>query len=100
MRVASAVCATGLVLVGLADSVPVLVPGLFLVGFGSGSWDVAMNVEGAEVERRLGRAIMPHFHAAFSIGTVVGALLGAAANAIDLSHGRAPGGRRGGGRRC
>jgi fucose permease len=85
VRVASAVCATGLLLVGLADSVAVLVPGLFLVGFGSGSWDVAMNVEGAEVERRLGRAIMPHFHAAFSIGTVVGALLGAGANAIDLS---------------
>ncbi|GAA4348765.1 MFS transporter [Angustibacter luteus] len=85
VRVASVVCATGLLLVGLADSVAVLAPGLFLVGFGSGSWDVAMNVEGAEVERRLGRAIMPHFHAAFSIGTVVGALLGAWANAIDLS---------------
>jgi cyanate permease len=39
-----------------------------------------MNVEGAQVERRTGRAIMPHFHGAFSIGTVVGALLGAAAN--------------------
>ena len=85
VRVASAVCAGGLLLVGFAGSVPVLVPGLFLVGFGSGAWDVAMNVEGAEVERRLGRAIMPHFHAAFSIGTVVGALLGAAANGFGVS---------------
>ncbi|GAB3595766.1 MFS transporter [Angustibacter peucedani] len=87
VRLASLVCVTGLVLVGLAGSVPVLVAGLFLVGFGSGSWDVAMNVEGAEVERRLGRAIMPHFHAAFSVGTVVGALLGAGANGFDVPTG-------------
>jgi fucose permease len=84
VRIASALCAGGLLLVGIAGEVEVLVPGLFLVGFGSGSWDVAMNVEGAEVERRLGRAIMPHFHAAFSIGTVVGALLGAAANGFGV----------------
>ena len=52
--------------------------GLFLVGLGTGTWDVAMNVEGAEVERRLGRSIMPRFHAAFSLGTVGGAGVGAA----------------------
>ncbi|WP_426563185.1 MFS transporter [Angustibacter sp. McL0619] len=85
VRVGSVVCVSGLLLVGLAGSVQMLVPGLFLVGFGSGAWDVSMNVEGAEVERRLGRAIMPHFHAAFSIGTVVGALVGAAANAAGVS---------------
>lgn len=85
VRLASGVCIVGLVLVGLAGGVPVLVLGLFLVGFGSGSWDVAMNVEGAEVERHLRRAIMPHFHAAFSIGTVLGALAGAGANAVGLS---------------
>src|SRR6476646_4728228 len=56
--------------------VPVVV-GLFLLGVGNGTWDVAMNVEGADVEQRLGRAIMPRFHAGFSIGTVVGALIGA-----------------------
>jgi MFS family permease len=53
--------------------------GLFAVGFGSGLCDVAMNVEAAKVERRLGRTIMPRFHAAWSVGTVVGALIGAAA---------------------
>ena len=30
-------------------------------GIGTGVWDVAMNVQGAEVERRLGRSIMPRF---------------------------------------
>jgi fucose permease len=63
----------------------VLVVGLFLVGLGSGAWDVGMNVEGAQVERRLGRAIMPHFHGAFSVGTVLGAVLGAGANGSGVS---------------
>jgi cyanate permease len=44
-----------------------------------------MNVEGAEVERRLGHSIMSRFHAGFSIGTVVGALGGAAMIALDVS---------------
>ena len=48
-----------------------------VMGLGIGLWDVAMNLEGAEVERRLGRSIMPRFHASYSLGTVGGALLGA-----------------------
>ena len=52
--------------------------GLFLIGLGVGVWDVSMNLEGADVERHLGTSVMPHFHAAFSGGTVVSALLGAA----------------------
>jgi fucose permease len=64
--------------------VPVVV-GLFLLGVGNGTWDVAMNVEGADVEQRLGRAIMPRFHAGFSIGTVAGAGIGAALVALGVS---------------
>jgi fucose permease len=62
--------------IGLGDVLPLTVAGLFVYGLGIGVWDVAMNVEGAEVERGLGRTIMPRFHAGFSGGTVVGALLG------------------------
>lgn len=51
--------------------------GLALTGVGMSSWDVAMNVAGADVERRLGRALMPRLHAAFSLGTVAGAGVGA-----------------------
>jgi MFS family permease len=50
--------------------------GLILFGVGAGVWDAAMNLEGAAVEQRLGRAIMPVFHAGFSFGTVVGAGIG------------------------
>ena len=71
----------GLLLIGFGGgglgSVVVAALGLLLVGLGTGTWDVAMNVEGAEVERLLNRSIMPRFHAAFSLGTVLGAGVGA-----------------------
>ncbi|MEU4361407.1 MFS transporter [Promicromonospora sp. NPDC023987] len=51
--------------------------GLILFGVGAGVWDAAMNLEGAAVEQRLGRAVMPVFHAGFSFGTVLGAGIGA-----------------------
>ena len=52
---------------------------------GNGTWDDAMNVEGTFVEQCLGRAIMPRFHAGFSVGTVAGALVGAAMVALGVS---------------
>ena len=58
--------------------------GLFVYGVGTGVWDVAMNVEGAEVERRLGRTIMPRFHAGFSLGTMGGAGVGVLVAAVDV----------------
>ncbi|MFI6070655.1 MFS transporter [Actinoplanes sp. NPDC051343] len=63
---------------GATTSVVPVVIGLFLLGFANGAWDVAMNVQGTVVERHLGRSIMSRFHAGFSLGTVAGALLGAA----------------------
>ncbi|GAB6938633.1 MFS transporter [Isoptericola variabilis] len=53
--------------------------GLFLGGMGVGIWDAAMNLEGAVVEQRLGKSVMPRFHAGFSLGTVAGAGIGALA---------------------
>ncbi|WP_045741527.1 MFS transporter [Actinoplanes rectilineatus] len=58
--------------------------GLLFAGMGTSTWDVAMNVEGADVERRLGRTLMPRFHAGFSLGTVAGAAIGAGAAATGL----------------
>jgi MFS family permease len=58
--------------------------GLFVTGVGTGVWDAAMNLEGAAVEQRLGRAIMPRFHAGFSFGTMAGAGLGAVAAATHV----------------
>jgi fucose permease len=61
-----------------------IVIALFFLGIGYGSWDVAMNVQGATVERLLGRAIMSRFHAGFSVGTVAGALIGTAMVALEV----------------
>lgn len=72
----------GLALAGagaLVAGPAVVFAGLALFGAGYGLCDVAMNVEGAANERALGRTVMPLFHAAFSMGTMAGAGLGALA---------------------
>lgn len=84
--------AVGVGLLGLALALSLgstMLAGIFLFTFGAGSapWDVAMNVEGADVERRLGRSIMPRFHAGFSLGTVAGAGIGAATAALAVPVG-------------
>ena len=91
VRAGSAVALPGLAMAAVAagDSAPLLVvaAGLFLFGIGVGMWDVAQNLEGSVVERSLGRAIMPWFHAAFSLGTVLGAAVGALATYLAVPIG-------------
>ena len=60
-----------------ATSIPGTAVSLFFFGIGIGLWDVAQNIEGADVEHKLRRTVMPQFHAAFSGGAFVGALVGA-----------------------
>ncbi len=86
---AATIQAVGFVGVGIGIDVlndrAIVAVALFLVGAGTGTFDVAMNFEGAAVERLLGRAIMPHFHAAFSGGTVISALIGAGLSFLHVS---------------
>jgi len=80
VRLGGVLGAVGLVVAavgaGSLESVPVTAVGFFAYGIGIGVWDVAMNVEGAEVERRIGRTIMPRFHAGWSLGSILGAAVG------------------------
>lgn len=88
VRVGGVTCAAGAVLIStalLATSVPLTGVGLFIFGIGVALWDVAMNIEGAEVERRRRRTIMPQFHAAFSGGAFVGALVGAGLAVVGIA---------------
>lgn len=70
---------------GIAGAVTAVVAGssvfaalsLYIMGLGMGAWDVAMNVEGATVEHELQKSVMAQFHAAWSMGTVAGAGVGA-----------------------
>jgi hypothetical protein len=87
ISVMACVSAAGIFIAGLGSRVGVLpvAIGLFLLGAGNGGWLVAMNVEGTRIERRLGRVMLPRFHASYSIGTVAGALVGAAAVLLHVS---------------
>ncbi|MET7624155.1 MFS transporter [Streptomyces albidoflavus] len=61
--------------------------GLALFGSGLGLAEVAVNIEGAAVERRIGRPVLPVLHGCFSLGTVLGALLGLALTAVRFPVG-------------
>jgi len=88
MRVGLSVAPLGLVVAGLAATLapnfPVIFVGLAVFGAAFSTTDVAMNVSGAANERALGRAIMPIYHAFFSFGTIAGAGIGAAAEALGV----------------
>ncbi|WP_177228898.1 MULTISPECIES: MFS transporter [Amycolatopsis] len=68
--------------VGAADSVLALGFVMFGVGVSVGALDVSMNIGAVGVERRVGRAIMPVFHAGFSFG----GLLASAAAGLAAAH--------------
>jgi len=58
--------------------------GAFVFGVAAGSADIGINAAAVSVERSYGRPIMAAFHAVFSIGTVVGSVVGAAGFALHL----------------
>ena len=80
----TSVVAAGVAVVGMSLAVAAVPAGLpvgvacclFVAMAGIGALDVSMNFAGTEVERGLGRAIMPWFHGFFSLGTVAGAGMG------------------------
>jgi MFS family permease len=73
----AAAAGVGIALSLSLESIPGTAIALFFFGIAIGLWDVAQNIEGADVEHKLRRTIMPQFHAAFSGGAFVGALIGA-----------------------
>jgi fucose permease len=88
VRIGAVTSAVGLVVAGVGagpvSNLPCAAAGLLVYGAGSGAWDVAMNVEAAEIERRLRRTVMPRFHAGWSLGSFAGAGLGVLATRFDV----------------
>ena len=74
--------AATLVLPGLAGSGAALFAALLVLGIASGALDVAMNAQGIEVERQLGRPILSGLHGLWSVGLGLGAAMAALAAAI------------------
>ena len=88
MRLSLTIAGIGTIVAGLgiqAGSFSIAVAGLATLGVGQSTCDVAMNVSGAASERALGWPIMPVYHAGFSMGAAVGALMGAGAEAAGVS---------------
>lgn len=79
----------GIALVGFGStvfgSVPLVLAGMVLFGFGNGCLDVMMNVEATAIEQQMGKTVLPVFHAFFSFGTVIGAGIGALAAWLQLT---------------
>ncbi|MBP2299965.1 MFS transporter [Azospirillum picis] len=75
-RVTALLFAALLPLPALVPDVPALCLVLALFGAAGGTMDVAMNAQGALVERRLGRPIMSSLHGMWSLGGLAGAALG------------------------
>jgi MFS family permease len=67
-----------------APSWAVLAGALLLAGALDAVVDVAQNAHGLRVQRAYGRSILNAFHGVWSIGAVVGGLLGSAAAGLDL----------------
>ncbi|WP_445521056.1 MFS transporter [Streptomyces sp. NEAU-174] len=75
----------GVIGLGAAAGADVVVAlGLGLIGLGMGGGEVALDVEGAEVERLLGRSTLSAMHGFYSFGTVVGAVAGMALTAVSF----------------
>jgi MFS family permease len=61
---------------GLANSLAALMVALLAFGVAAGLLDVAMNAQAVRVERGYRRPLFTSFHACYSVGGLVGALLG------------------------
>ena len=71
-------------LASFAPPLPLLVPRTLALGAANGGLDVAMNAQGAAVERRAGKLIFSSLHAGFSLGGLVGAPPARSAAAADV----------------
>ncbi len=82
MMVAAVAFTVASLLLGLGPtlgSVPLLLVGIVLMSASFALGNVPLNLESVVIERAMGRTVVPHFHAAFSVGSVLGSGLGALA---------------------
>jgi len=69
--------------VGLA-SLPIFSVGLLLNGLSNPLTNVTANIEGARLEKILGKAVLPQMHAAFPVGAALGSALAAGSSALHI----------------
>ncbi len=59
--------------------------GLLVFGGSFGAAEVAINVEGATIEREMNKTVLPMMHGFYSLGTLAGAGVGMALTALGIS---------------
>ena len=77
----------GILCAGMAPSWTMLAAALFFAGAMDAVTDVAQNAHGLRVQRLYRRSIINSLHAVWSIGAVLGGLMGAAAAGLNLAPG-------------
>jgi MFS family permease len=85
--VATVLSSVGILIAGVAPAWIVLAGGLFLAGAMDSITDVAQNSHGLRVQRLYKRSILNSFHAVWSIGAVIGGILGAVAAQLAVPVG-------------
>lgn len=79
--------ALGIALMGVGPalaSVWLFTLGIIISGIGGSLLNVAVNLESARIEQALRRTVIPHFHAGFSLGAVIGSLTGAGSSSLGI----------------
>jgi MFS family permease len=61
---------------GLARNIGELIAALLVMGFSGGLLDVGQNAQGVRIETRYGRPVITSMHAAYSLGAIIGSLIG------------------------
>jgi len=83
--VSGVMCGASLVLPGFARQPWVLAVALLVFGFCNGCLDVSMNAHAVHVEKAYKRPILSAFHATFSVGGVIAAIVGGRAISAGIS---------------
>jgi MFS family permease len=84
VRILAVACCALAWLPGVAWNLASLWVALLIWGATVGGMDVAMNAQGVTVEAAYGRPVLSGFHAAWSIGTFLGAVVGGVGAGLDV----------------
>lgn len=83
--VSSVVLSLSIMAVGASLSIALVVAaGLFAFGLGMATAEIALNIEGANVEQIIRRSVLTQLHGFFSFGTFLGAVCGIALTAMKF----------------
>nr|WP_318382215.1 MFS transporter [uncultured Enterobacter sp.] len=88
IRASMAVSVSGMIMLSIAlwFASPLLFAiGLALFGGSMGAGEVAINIEGAVVEREMNKTVLPMMHGFYSLGTLVGAGVGMALTGFGVA---------------